>query len=236
MEMSQAGKTQAQRVREILEEEIVSGKLRPGDRLDEDGVAVRLGVSRTPVREAVLQLVQVGLMEKKPRQGAFVTHLDIRQMVQMFEFTAELSGLSAKYAARRMGAADRKGLREIHDEMEAVLKRKDIDTYSHLNTDFHGYIIQQCRNSYLFEANTNFGTRLHAYFRTHLLFPGNAERDFHDHCTLMLAFERGDADLAYQLLRRHATIQGDVFAEFLSRTSDLPQTSVFNMDSAEAAE
>jgi DNA-binding GntR family transcriptional regulator len=232
--MSQAGKTQAQRVREILEEEIVSGKLRPGDRLDEDGVAVRLGVSRTPVREAVLQLVQVGLMEKQPRQGAFVTHLDVRQMVQMFEFTADLSGLSGKYAARRMTAPDRKALQAIHDEMGVLLQAGKINEYADLNTDFHVFIMQQCRNSYLFEATSNFGTRLLAYFRTHLLFPGNAERDYHDHCTLMGAFERGDSELAHQLLRQHATIQGDVFAEFLSRTSEpLSQSGMFAAEAAE---
>jgi DNA-binding GntR family transcriptional regulator len=219
--MSQAvGKTQAQRVREILEEEIVTGVLRPGDRLDEDGVAIRLGVSRTPVREAVLQLVQVGLMEKQPRQGAFVTHLDVRQMVQMFEFTAELSGLSAKYAARRMSAEDRKGLQAIHNEMERLLRAGDLHAYADMNSDFHLFIMQQCRNSFLFEANNNFGLRLLAYFRTHLLFPGNAEHDFHDHCTLLHAFERREAELAYQLMRRHATIQGDVLAEFLSKTNE----------------
>jgi DNA-binding GntR family transcriptional regulator len=133
-----------------------------------------------------------------------------------------------------MSAEDRKGLQDIHDQMGALLKAGDIETYADLNTEFHGYNIQQCRNSYLFEANTNFGTRLHAYFRTHLFFPGNADRDFHDHCTLMGAFERADGDLAYQLLRRHATIQGDVFAEFLSRTNEpLSASSIFAAEAAE---
>jgi DNA-binding GntR family transcriptional regulator len=218
--MSQVNKTHAQRVREILEAEIINGTLRPGDRVDEDGVAARLNVSRTPVREAVLQLVQVGLMEKQPRQGAFVTHLDVRKMVQMFEYTAELSGISAKYAARRMTAEDRAALLKIHHEMEKLLNKGDIDSYADLNTEFHVYIMRQCRNSYLFDANFQLGTRLLAYFRTYLFFPGKAERDFHDHCTLIGAFERGDGDLAYQLLRQHATIQGDVFAEFLSRTNE----------------
>ena len=218
-------KTQAQRVREILEDEIASSKLPPGTRVDEDSVATRLEVSRTPVREAVLQMVQDGLLEKRPRQGAFVPNLDVREMVQMFEFTAELSGICGKYAARRMTPDDLRELRGMHKKMEALLAKGDLKGYAGLNTDFHVFIMRQSRNNYMFDVTHNFGTRLLGYFRTHLFYPGMAEQDHHDHCTLMGAFERQDGDLAYELLRQHATIQGDVLAEFLSRSALPPGNS-----------
>ncbi len=212
-------KTQAQRVREILEDEIASGRLRPGARLDEDGLANRLEVSRTPVREAVLQMVQDGLLEKLPRQGAFVPNLDVREMVQLFELTAELSGTCGKYAARRMTRDDLQTLWGMHKEMEKLLGQGEVGAYAELNSEFHVFIMRQCRNSFMFDITHNFGRRLHGYYRTQLFYPGKAQRDYQDHCTLMSAFERQDGDLAYDLLRQHATIQGDVFAEFLSQSS-----------------
>ena len=215
-------KTQAQRVREILENEMASGKLPPGSRVDEDSVATRLEVSRTPVREAVLQMVQDGLLEKRPRQGAFVPSLGLREMVQMFEFTAELSGICGKYAARRMTPDNLRELRAMHKMMESLLGKGDIHAYADMNTDFHVYIMRLARNNYMFDTTHNYGLRLLGYFRTHLFYPGKAEQDYHDHCTLMGAFERQDGDLAYELLRQHATIHGDVLAEYLLHSEPSP--------------
>ena len=75
----------AQRLRQTIEDEIVDGVLRPGDRLDEVQLATRFGVSRTPIREALLQLAVTGLIDVKPRRGAVVSTPEPARLVEMFE-------------------------------------------------------------------------------------------------------------------------------------------------------
>ena len=98
----QAGMTQkdsgrrAEVLRQRLEREIFSGALLPGERLDESGLARRFGVSRTPVREALLQLASAGLIEMRPRQGAVVAAITVQQLLQMFEVMADMEALCAR--------------------------------------------------------------------------------------------------------------------------------------------
>ncbi|MCG8359901.1 MAG: GntR family transcriptional regulator, partial [Kiloniellales bacterium] len=85
----------ADELRQDLEAEIFAGRLAPGQRLDESKLAARFGVSRTPVREALLQLASIGLVEMRPRQGAVVAAVTIRRLLQMFEVMAELEAFCA---------------------------------------------------------------------------------------------------------------------------------------------
>ena len=119
----------AEGVRCRLETEIFSGALTPGERLDEMGLARRFGVSRTPVREALLQLSSAGLIEMRPRQGAVVAAITVQQLLQMFEVMAEMEALCARYAARRMGPDERQALeRGAHKACIAGSDRDPSDT------------------------------------------------------------------------------------------------------------
>ncbi len=89
----------AQRLRQTIEDEIVDGALRPGDRLDECQLAARFGVSRTPIREALLQLAVTGLIEVKPRRGAVVSIPEPARLIEMFETMAELEAACGRLAA-----------------------------------------------------------------------------------------------------------------------------------------
>ena len=88
-------------LRDHLEEDILTGALRPGDRLDEMSLAERFGVSRTPIREALFHLAAAGLIDNRPKRGAIVAEIGPRQLVEMFEVMAELEGMCARLAARR---------------------------------------------------------------------------------------------------------------------------------------
>src|SRR3546814_18041549 len=90
---------------ERLEEDIVSGRFAPGERLDEVSLATSFGVSRTPVREVLQRLASSGLVELRPRRGAIVAQISIGRLVEMFEVMAELEGMCGRLAARRMPAA-----------------------------------------------------------------------------------------------------------------------------------
>jgi DNA-binding GntR family transcriptional regulator len=92
--------SQAERLAALIAEDILSSKLRPGDRLDECGLAEKYGTSRTPVREALRQLSSDGLVEIRPKKGAIVAKLTIRELVELLEVIAELEGACGRLAAK----------------------------------------------------------------------------------------------------------------------------------------
>ena len=105
--------TLADRARQHLADEIITGQLRPGARLDECDIAARLGLSRTPVREALRQLAAIGLAELRPHRGVIVAQPDSDHLAETFEFMADLESLCARYAATRMSAAERHDLEAL---------------------------------------------------------------------------------------------------------------------------
>ena len=110
----------ASRLAVALEADIVSGKLRPGTRLDEQALARRFKASRTPVREALRQLESRGMVENRPRQGAQVMQLSLASLIEMFEAMAWLEAACASLAARRHTQADRDAIQAAHEACVAA--------------------------------------------------------------------------------------------------------------------
>src|SRR5207237_5339650 len=102
----QQPQTRSGELREILEEEIATGRLPPGTRLDETELSERFKVSRTPIREALIQLASIGIVEARPRRGAIIPQLTPQRLVEMFEVMAELESMCGRLAARRMSGLD----------------------------------------------------------------------------------------------------------------------------------
>jgi len=109
-----ANGTLSESLHRILADDIISGRLPPGIRLDEMSLAERFEVSRTPVRESLQHLVASGLAEKKPHRGVVVSRVTRDQMVGMFETMAELEAVCARLASERMRPDERRQLRELH--------------------------------------------------------------------------------------------------------------------------
>jgi len=211
-----AGQTHAESVRVALEQDIFTGRLPPGASLDEESIARRFAVSRTPVREAMLQLIQSGIVEKQPRQGAVVARTDISNMIQMFEVMSELEGLCAKFAARRMSPSEKDELADIHRRSEQALAENDQDAYYSLSRKFHLQVIAGTHNEELIEITNRLGIRLVPYRRFQLSYPGRSESNLRDHALILEAITSGSTDVAHELFRKHTTVQGDVLAEYIA--------------------
>src|SRR5258707_9011850 len=112
--------TRAEELRLQLADEIVRGVLAPGSALDETDIARRFSVSRTPVREALRQLVANGLVEARAHRGAVVARPSIERLTGMFEAMAELEAMCASLAAERMTPAERHRLEAIHEELRVL--------------------------------------------------------------------------------------------------------------------
>jgi DNA-binding GntR family transcriptional regulator len=217
-----AGLTHAESVRLAIEQDIFTGRLVPGASLDEESIAQRFAVSRTPVREAMLQLIQSGLVEKRPRQGAIVARTDIRKMIQMFEVMSELEGICARFAARRMSKDEKAQLADVHKRSEAALKRNDQDEYYALSRRFHLLLIDGTHNGELIEMTNRLGIKLVPYRRFQLSYPGRSESNLNDHAATLEAISTGASEKAYEIFRKHTTVQGDVLAEYIALASANP--------------
>ena len=99
-------------------------------------------MSRTPIREALIQLASAGFVEMRPRRGAVVAELAPRRLVEMFELMAELEAMCGRLAARRMSDADHRPLVHVQEACEAVAQKHDPDGYYHQNEAFHHVIYE----------------------------------------------------------------------------------------------
>jgi len=126
-----------QKLRRAIEQEIVTQKLAPGARLDEAALAARFGTSRTPVREALLQLASTGLVEVRPRRGAVVAKLSLSELVEMFEVMAELEGMCGCLAAQRATEDEIAQLLQFHESCQAHAQFDPTAVIYDANCAFH---------------------------------------------------------------------------------------------------
>lgn len=211
-------------LREAIEEMIAVGTLPPGQHLDETELAGRFGVSRTPIRETLIQLASMGLVVIRPRRGAVVAELGPRQLVEMFEMMSELEAVCARLGARRMSEAEREALRAVHVACEAasVSVSVDSDDYYYRNEAFHHAIYGGSHNQFLIDQALALSRRLRPYRRLQLRVRNRVGASFAEHGALVDAIVGGDGELAAQLARDHVMIQGERFADLMA---SLPQPS-----------
>ncbi|MBU1210007.1 MAG: GntR family transcriptional regulator [Alphaproteobacteria bacterium] len=200
----------------ILEEEIASGLLSPGTRLEEVALAGRFGVSRTPIREALRLLSASGLVELRPRRGAVVASLSLDRLLEMFEVMAEMEATCARFAARRMTDAERALLKRQHIICGRAGASGDSDTYYEENARYHALISQGAHNGFLSDDIQRLRRRLQPYRRLQLRVGGRIEASFAEHTGITDAIVAGDADTAAEAMRQHVSIQGDRFGDWLA--------------------
>ena len=134
--------TLSDKVFQALAAAIVSGRLKPGQRLDEPSVCREFGVSRTPVREALRRLGGTELVEMTPRKGVIVARIDVEQLTDMYEALAEFEGLCARLSAVRMTALEKKRLELLNEGRAGRLAKDDRDELAAINIEFHEAIYQ----------------------------------------------------------------------------------------------
>src|SRR5579875_1090376 len=205
--------TRADQLRESIEEDIATGALLPGAPLDETELTARFQVSRTPVREALLQLAAAGMVEMRPRHGAVVAKISLDRLVEMFEVMAELEGMCGRLAARRMSAAEVETLRAAHLACREAQTAGDTDGYYHLNERFHCLIYAGSHNTFLRDQAKALHKLLRPYRRLQLRVKGRMNDSFDEHEAVVDALARGDGEAAAAALRGHIVVQGERFGD-----------------------
>ncbi len=209
--------TQAEIVRRGIERDIFRGALLPGTALEEGRIAADYGVSRTPVREAIANLAQAGLLSKPARRRAVVAELDSGRLLEMFEALAELEGRAARLAALRMSPEQKAALGALHQQAAAALREgSDPNAYAELGARFHQAVLEGCRNRVLIEMTAALALRVHPYRRYQVVAPGRLELNQADHDRVVSAILAGDAEGAAAAMRAHTSEQGDALMRFIA--------------------
>ncbi len=194
-------------VRAALEDAIVSGKLIPGSRLDEEMLAGQFGVSRTPVREALLQLATSGLVHTRPRQSATVAQLTTTDILMHFEFSLEIECICARLSSRRMTSGERDALKSMMDRMRRVVRKRDLEAYVEFNHDFHQAIYAGSHNRIIESQARGLFAKLSPYRRQILLRPGQIEISLRQHEVIARAIAEGDESAASISMATHSSLE-----------------------------
>jgi len=196
------------------DDEIVEGRLALGSRLDDVQLAARFGVSRTPIREALLQLAVSGLVETKPRRGTIVSAPEPHHLIAMFETMAEIEAACGRLAARRLMPEDRAALEAALDACAAA--SDDCETYYAENYVFHGAIYRASHNRFLADQALSLHRRLAPYRRLQLRVRQRLPQSLAEHRGIVEAIMAGDDATAAERLRGHILVQGDRFADLVA--------------------
>lgn len=186
-----------------LADDIVLGHLPPGQHLDEQAMAARYQVSRTPVREALKQLVATGLADYRPNRGSMVRRLDAAELDLMFEAIAELESACARHAALRMTEPQRQALIEAHAQGRLAMQQHDMEAYDQANLRLHQLVLDGAHNPYLIEATRALRSRVKPFRRGQFTRLDRLVQSYEEHSRVVEAILAHDALAAHREMRAH---------------------------------
>jgi len=194
------------KVYQALKDAILSMNIYAGTaelRLDERQLSADLGVSRTPVREAITRLEQEGFVRIQQRRGVFVVRKSKQEILEMISVWAALEGMAARLATTHASDEEIHDLRRLFVTFENNKLRARIDEYSDANIRFHQQILQMSKNRLIVEIAENLFAHMRPIRRQTIGEGDRAERSISDHLHIIEALEKRDAELAEKEARRH---------------------------------
>lgn len=209
-------KTLTEQAADAIRDRIISGELRFGEALSEIAIAGELGVSKTPVREAFLQLKNEGLVEIQPQRGTFVFQMSSEELRQLVELR-ELLELASLHASRRSGEGLGSRLVAIVDRMAVAVADADHYGYKRLDAEFHQAVITASGNGFIASAYHIIAFRVQA-LRNRLSLDVRHLNSLEEHREVAQMVQHHNYDNAAELMRQH--IRG-AYRDHLARIEDL---------------
>jgi len=180
---------------------IKEGELQPGTRLREVSLAKKIGVSRTPLREALSRLESEGLLTNDGNRGLIITQLDHNMVTELYQMREVLEGTAARLAARHASDIEMQILRDIAEREENYLD--DYEKLASNNRTFHDMLYRCAHNRYLLKSLNSLHESMFLLGKTTLAVPGRGEASHREHIELIEALEKRDADAAEKIIREH---------------------------------
>lgn len=197
----------SQQAVDLLRERIYSHLLLPGQRLDEAVLADELGISRTPLREALKVLSTEGLVDLQPHRGCYVTELSLKDLEEIFPIMAMLEGRVAREVAAKRSTEQMKALDALHEKLERHAASGDIDRYYETNYLFHDSMQEFAGNRWLQVVIGDLRKLLKLSRHRSLRLEGRLNQSLGEHHALMKALHTRNADRAEAVMRDHLLAQ-----------------------------
>ena len=200
-------KTLHQEIVAQIQEMIRKGILVKGQKIDEKRLCESMGVSRTPVREALRLLKSDGLIDLIPHKGAYVSQPCIEEINDMFEVMSVLEGTCARLAVANMKGKDFKRIESLHKELEEHYRNRDYEAYLKKNHIFHVFIQELAGNKVLNDVINGLRQKILLYRQKQLYQPERFHQSIQEHRDLLQAFRKKDPSSAESLMKHHLLMQ-----------------------------
>jgi DNA-binding GntR family transcriptional regulator len=213
-------------VQHEIERMILSGELKPGQRLNEKAVADKLSVSRGPVREACRALAELGLVYLIPQRGVFIQSVTRDDAVEVYDVRAGLTALSASLLAPVLTASMERQLDSYVGEMQEAAEKGDFSRFDHVNQEFHDFIVRSTGNSRLLRVYRAFVKEFHL-FRVHGVVQSGALLESNEeHRQIVNALKSHNVDLSYETSFSHVSRGKERMLEALDRMTKADERQV----------
>jgi DNA-binding GntR family transcriptional regulator len=186
-----------------LRDEILSGKLQPNEKLNTNQISKRLGVSRTPIREALNRLISIGLVETLPHRGIYIKEFSIEEIINLYYIRAALDGIAARLAATNLNKQEKESLLQFCDEMEKQYHLGDFQKFLEINLQFHEIVYKATHSSQLQDLLFQYYNLSEQYRSLGLELPGRYEQICGEHRNIANALVNDDRDKAEFYAREH---------------------------------
>ncbi len=198
---------------ESLRQAIIMGELKPGERLMEIQFAEKMGVSRTPVREAIRKLELEGLIIMIPRKGAHVAELSVKDIINVLEIRSSLEGLATKLAAQRINEEELKELKKTVDEFAEFMEENNVQELAEKDIKIHDLIYRASKNDKLIPIITNLKDQVHRFRVAYLKDYNTSKELVKEHQEIYNAIEKRDDILAEKLAYTHIKRQQEAMVK-----------------------
>jgi DNA-binding GntR family transcriptional regulator len=190
-------------VADKLREQIFAKELAPGSWLDEQGLAIQFGISRTPMREAIKVLASEGLVTMKMRRGAYVTEVTRKDLEQIFTILSLLEGEAAKETALKATEDELNLLDHLHHRLEKAAADRDIEQFFEINSKFHELIQEIAGNRWMNGVIADLRKVLKLHRRDSLTSTGRLQSSLIEHREILNAILKRDQVAAETVMRKH---------------------------------
>ncbi len=206
-------------VADRLRDMVVHGELVPGEKVPVAALSQTLGVSLTPLREALKVLAEEGLVELTPNRGARVVPYTVEEAEALFEVIAGLESLAAELAARRMSNEDLAHLEKAHKQMRSYFEKEERDLYFEINSSIHLRIVRYSFNDILVNTHVKLMVRANRGRYIAIIDPERWREAIAEHEAVMEAFREREAERAGRVWRVHLLRSGQAVQKALRRQS-----------------
>ncbi|MDD4496101.1 MAG: GntR family transcriptional regulator [Eubacteriales bacterium] len=204
---------------DTLREAIIMGELKPGERLMEVHLADKMGVSRTPVREAIRKLELEGLVTMVPRKGAFVSIISSKDIMDVLEVRASLDGLATALSAERIKDCELKELEAVHNQFIENVEKNNLNGTIKKDVEFHDIIYRSSRNDKLIDLTYKLREQIHRFRVIYLKDYSSTINIVSEHVSIINAIKGKDPDTASKLAREHIKNQETAIIRALDKNN-----------------